>query len=106
MHETVFAKKIIEEAEKQGEVKAISLEIGELANVPPEELLECLKGIVNWDIESTIIPAKVECECGFRGHPKILERGHDFFFIECPTCGNIPDLVDGQDIILIDVILK
>ena len=106
MHETVFAKRIIDDAKKQGDVIAITIELGELAHVPPEELLECLKQLVDWDIDSVIIPAKVNCTCGFSGHPKILERGHDSFFIECPECGDIPDLIDGKDIKLVNVTVK
>jgi len=106
MHETVFARKIIDEAQRHGDVKAISIELGELAHVPPEELLECLQSLVEWDIESVIIPAKVICPCGFIGYPKILERGHDYFFIECPECKEIPELVDGKDIKLVHVTVK
>jgi Zn finger protein HypA/HybF involved in hydrogenase expression len=106
MHETVFGKKIIDEAKNHGDVKAISIELGELAHVPPEELLACLQELVTWDIESAIVPAKVKCTCGFEGHPKILERGHDYFFIECPECGDIPELVDGKEIKLVNVTIK
>ncbi len=106
MHETVIANNIINEAKKQGDVTQIYLEIGELAHVPGYELLECLERLVPWKINSKEIKAKVECSCGFKGHPKILERGHDSFFIECPKCTQVPDLIDGKDIILIKVIVK
>lgn len=106
MHETVFAKKIIDQANAQGTVKEITVELGELAHVPPEELLDCLKALVPWKINSKIKKASVKCQCGFKGHPKILERGHDHFFIECPDCGEIPDLIDGTDIKLVSVTVK
>jgi Zn finger protein HypA/HybF involved in hydrogenase expression len=106
MHETVFAHKIIEDAKKHGDVKSISIEVGELAHVPGHELLECLQGLVDWDIEMVEKPSVVKCQCGFQGHPKILERGHDHFFIECPECGDIPELIDGKDIMLVDVTVK
>ena len=106
MHETVFASRIIDEAKKHGNVKEIFLEIGELAHVPPDDLLECLKRLVSWEIVSRIIPAKVKCSCGFVGKPDILERGHDSFFIECPKCREVPELVDGKDIKIVKVVVE
>lgn len=105
MHETVVAQRIIEEAEKHGNVKELHLEIGELAHVPARELLVCLSRLVKWKISSKIKKAKAKCRCGFEGHPKILERGHDYFFIECPKCRNIPDLAEGKDIKIVKVIV-
>ena len=106
MHETIIANKIIEEAKKHGDVKQMFLEIGELAPVPPQELMDCLSSIVKWDIKSKIIKSKAECSCGFKGHPRILERGHDSFFIECPKCNKIPKLVDGTEIKIIKVVVE
>ncbi len=103
MHETVFAHKIITEAKLQGNVKEISLEIGELAHVPAQELLSCLIQLVPWKITSSIKEAKINCNCGFVGHPKIIERGHDFFYIECPECSEVPDLTEGTEITLLSV---
>src|SRR3989338_909752 len=105
MHETVIARNIIQEAEKHGNVRNIFLEIGELGPVPPHELIECLRELVKWEINPRIIKAEVKCKCGFRGHPKILERGHDSFFIECPRCKKVPELVDGKDIKITKVIV-
>ena len=106
MHETVIANNIINEAKKHGKVKEIFLEIGELAHVPANELLECLHSLADWKINSKEIPAKVKCVCGFKGHPAILERGHDSFLIECPKCKNIPELVDGKDIKITKVVVE
>jgi Zn finger protein HypA/HybF involved in hydrogenase expression len=106
MHETVFAKKIIDEASKQGNVKAITLEIGELAPVPANELVECLEQLVEWDIQYTETLSKIKCECGFIGHPTIVERGHDYFFIECPKCKEIPEVLEGQEIKIVSVFVQ
>ncbi len=106
MHEMIIANNIIREVKKHGEVKEVYLEIGELANVPKYELIECLKKIVKWKIHSKERAAKAKCECGFIGKPKILERGHDFFFIECPKCRKIPQLIEGKDIKIIKVKVK
>jgi len=106
VHETVIANKIIEDAKKYGLVRKIYLEIGELAPVPPNELIECLNKLVEWKINSKIIKAKAKCKCGFSGHPKILERGHDSFFIECPKCKKMPTLLDGTEIKILKVVVK
>ena len=106
MHETAIANNIINEAKKHGKVKEIFLEIGELAHVPANELLGCLHSLVKWKISSKEIPAKVKCVCGFKGHPSVLERGHDSFLIECPKCKNIPELVDGKDIKITKVVVE
>lgn len=106
MHETAFAERIIKEAEKHGDVEAIHLEIGELAHVPGNDLVEALKRMVQWRIEWHEVPAKVKCQCGFVGHPKVLERGHDHFLIECPECKSMPELTDGTEIKIINVKVK
>jgi len=103
MHETIFAKQIVDKAKAQGNVKSITVELGELGHVPPSEMLHCLEGMVDWEIVSREKKAKVTCECGFEGPPKILERGHDFFLIECPECGKVPEVLEGTDIKLLSV---
>ena len=105
MHEMTIAKNIIAEAEKQGKITGILLEIGELAHVPGKELVSCLKTLVKWKVNWTEKPAKVTCiNCGFTGRPKVLERGHDSFYIACPRCGeDMPNLIDGKDIKIVSV---
>ena len=106
MHETIIADSIINEARRHGAVKIIYLEIGELAHVPESELIGCLRRLVKWKIYSKEKKAKVKCKCGFMGHPKILERGHDSFLVECPKCKRIPKLVDGTQIKILKVVVN
>jgi len=103
MHETVVAKNIIKEAKRYGSVKEIYLEIGELSPVPTDELIECLHKLVDWKIHYKEVPSTVRCSCGFIGHPKIIERGHDYFLIECPKCKSIPTIVGGNNIKILKV---
>ncbi len=103
MHETVFANRIIEEARKEGEITGISVEVGELAHIPARELKEALERLVDWDIEIIEKRAKVRCPCGFEGHPKILEKGHDYTLFQCPRCARVPEVMEGGDIILKEV---
>ncbi len=103
MHETIIANKIIEEAKKHGKVKAISVEVGELAGIHDHDLEKTLKGMVKWDVKVSKKNATVRCSCGYKGRPKIVERGHDFVIFECPECKKIPKVVDGDEVILKEV---
>lgn len=103
MHETVIAKKIIEEAEKHGTVKQITIEVGDLAHLPAEDLKKTMDKMVDWKVEVIPKKAKVKCECGFEGEPKITERSHDLTVFECPECGSLPRILEGENIIIKDV---
>jgi Zn finger protein HypA/HybF involved in hydrogenase expression len=106
MHDTLISKDIIETAKKQGKVKSITVEVGALGHVPLEELKETLKGLVDWNINMISKKAKVECVCGFVGAPNIIEHrhGHSVFF--CPSCGSVPKVLEGEDIILKKVVVE
>ncbi|MFH1173716.1 MAG: hydrogenase/urease maturation nickel metallochaperone HypA [archaeon] len=106
MHETVIAMNIIEEAKKHGKVKELHLEIGELAHVPAHELMACLERLVDWELHHREKKARVKCTCGFHGHPTILERGHDSFMIECPSCKGMPELIEGTEIVIKKVVVE
>lgn len=106
MHETVIARMVIGDAEKAAKgkpIKAVSLEVGELAHIPARELEGILGTLTKWEIHVTEVPAAAKCECGFTGRPNILERGHEFCVYSCPKCGKVPRLTAGQDIKLVKV---
>lgn len=100
MHETVIAQNLINEARKQGKVKSITVEVGEVAHVTKDELLPTLSALADFEVYATEIPAKAKCACGYEGAPKILERGHDMCLYICPKCANVPEIVEGGDIVL------
>ena len=77
MHEGLIAQKLIDKAKEQGNVKKITVEVGDLAHLPAEDLNAKLKEMVDWEIEIIKIPGLVECKCGYKGAPKILEKAHD-----------------------------
>lgn len=106
MHETVFINKIIKKAKKYGKIEKIIVEVGELASVQAEDLKQHLKEAVNWDIKILKKGSLVKCDCGFKGKPKIIEKGHDFTLFECPKCKNMPKIIDGDKVILKKVIVK
>jgi len=103
MHETIIASSIIDEAKKQGNVKAVTIEVGDLAHLPSKELEECLKNLVEWKITINEKKAKVKCNCGYEGEPKIIEKGHDSTVFQCPKCGNTPEVLEGDKIIIKEV---
>ena len=99
MHEVVYAHKIIEEARKRGDINAISLEVGDLANITGEEIKRAIETITGWVVDVRSKAAMVRCHCGFVGAPVITERSHDLVHYECPSCcNNFPDIVEGKDI--------
>ena len=107
MHEMAFAQKIIEEARKQGDVVSITVEVGELAHVPADDLRQTLQSMTSWCINISETPSKIKCACGFSGSPNIVERGHDTTIYKCSNCGHLmPEIVEGKDISLKEVTLK
>lgn len=107
MHEAFIAQKIIDKAEEQGKVQKIVLEVGDLAHLPAEDLEEALKKRVNWEIEIIKVPGEVQCKCGFKGAPKVLEKAHDLTLFECPKCKEIPTkIISGEDITIKEVVVE
>jgi Zn finger protein HypA/HybF involved in hydrogenase expression len=107
MHDTLISRDIIGAAQKQGKVKAITVEVGELGHVPAAELAETLRTMVpGWKVKITHKAANAKCICGFTGKPKILEHTHGHSVYVCPKCGNVPELLEGQDIVLKQVVIE
>ncbi len=106
MHDTVIAVKIIADVKKRTQGKKViqvSLEVGELAPVEDHHIQETLALLSGWKVEAKETPSHVKCPCGFRGRPKIIERGHDFVLFSCPQCGAVPQIVKGDGIEVKDV---
>jgi len=107
MHEGLIAQKIIDKAKEQGTVKKITIEVGDLGHLPANEMKAKLEEMVDWEIEVIKVPAVVECKCGYKGAPKILEKAHDLTLFECPVCGKIPfKIISGEEIVLKDVVVE
>ena len=106
MHELFAVQKLIEEAKKQGEVVEIRLELGELAPVEDHDLIKVFKNLTEWKVVITPLKAKVKCECGYEGEPKIVDRTHDSVVYVCPKCGKKPKIEEGDEIILSEVVVK
>ena len=108
MHEQIIAQQILAQVAKiekeKGPVKSITVEVGDVGHLPLEEMEVTLKTMVNYRVIMKAKKAKVECTCGFKGEPKILQKGHDSTLWECPLCGfPMPKVLEGHDIILREV---
>ena len=107
MHETVIAKKIIEEAKKHGSVKSIVVEVGDLGHLPADDMENVLKEMVDWEVTVKRKKAKVQCGCGYVGEPVITHKSHDFNMFQCATCNSLsPVVLEGDQIILKEVKVK
>ena len=103
MHEVFAAKKILDEAAKQGAVKKIVVEAGDLAEITAEDLEQCLKELAKCEVCVEKKKATVQCKCGYCGEPKITLREHDAVLFECPKCKKLPRIVEGDEIVLKEV---
>lgn len=105
-HEHVYVDAICAEARKHGSVQAITVEVGELAPIPSEELERALS-FTGWRLEMVTREGLVSCTCGYRGRPVITEKGHDYTIFHCPSCQQpFPAIIDGKDVILKDVTVE
>jgi Zn finger protein HypA/HybF involved in hydrogenase expression len=110
MHEQAIAQTIIAAAKEQerlrGKLKGIVVEVGALGHLPAGEMREVLVTLCpDWEVVVVEKPATVLCdECGYKGTPKILEKGHDHNVYKCPKCGfMMPEIITGHDIVLKEV---
>lgn len=103
MHERILAQEIINKAKELGKVKSITVEVGDLAHLPANEMEQVLKQMTSWKVNIIKKQAQVKCKCSYNGKPKIIEQKHDYVFFKCPKCNDIPKIISGKDIILKEV---
>ncbi len=106
MHDTLISRDIIDAAKSYGKVTAITVEVGDLGHVPLEELKETLKTMVPWRVKLIPKQAKVRCLCGYTGKPIIAEHSHGHSIFFCPKCKQVPELLEGKDIVLKEVTVE
>ena len=105
MHEHSIANKIISDAQAYGKVKSITIEVGDLAHLPADEMQKILQEKKpNWEINVERVEAKVKCQCGYEGEPEILQQLHDHNIYQCPKCKQpLPEILEGEDILIKEV---
>jgi hydrogenase nickel incorporation protein HypA/HybF len=119
MHEYSLACNIIEhvisiaELNNAKAVNNITIGIGKLAHVNPDQILFCLETLASDSIAQgtefilvDIFP-DMECECGYSCNSEQLIKDNDryddirvFLEIPCPTCGKIMHELGGRDLVI------
>src|SRR3989338_2614916 len=74
MHDLFAVQRIIEEAKKHGEIKEISIEMGELCDLHDHDIKGRIEELTGWIVNFTIKPSNIKCGCGYKGEPKIIEK--------------------------------
>ncbi|MCL2157713.1 MAG: hydrogenase maturation nickel metallochaperone HypA [Methanobrevibacter sp.] len=120
MHELSMAdgilKAVLENAEKNeaNEVIEVTIQIGKMALINPEQI----KFMLDILSEDTIankakflieeIPVEINCsKCGFEGKADIDETDHYNPIVECPECGNMPvAIINGKDCTVKNIVIE
>ena len=120
MHELSMAQGIlnavIETAESNNatEVNEVTIELGRLAMVNPEQL----KFILGVLIENTIvedaeikfeeIPVEIDCrECEFHGSAILDDKDHYAPMVRCPECDSLAvEILNGRDIVVKNIVIE
>ena len=120
MHELSMAQGIINavletaESNNATEVNEVTIEIGRLAMINPEQL-QFMLGVL---VENTImqdakiitedIPAEVECEdCDFKGTAVLDSSDHYAPLVKCPGCGSMKvEVLNGKDIVVKNIVIE
>jgi len=84
-------------------VKKVSVEVGKMAMVNPEQVVFLFDTIKEEDplftaavLECSEMPPQTRCSCGYSG---------DEIFV-CPECGSLPKLVKGREIVVTSVVIE
>jgi hydrogenase nickel incorporation protein HypA/HybF len=85
---------------KASHVKKVSVEVGKMAMVNPEQVVFLFNTIKEDDplfttaiLECNEMPPLTRCSCGYSG---------DEIFV-CPKCGALPEMVKGREIVVTSV---
>lgn len=120
MHELSMAQGIINavlDTAKENnatEVNEVTIEVGRLAMINPEQL-QFILGVL---IENTImedaeinfeeIPVEMNClDCDFHGNAILDDSDHYAPLVKCPKCDSLKvDILNGKDIIVKNMVIE
>lgn len=102
MHEINIVRQIIERVGGK-KVNKITIEVGELIDHSAEDIKESLEQMSGWEVEVVKAESLVECVCGYRGEPKILEKSHGVILFTCPECEKRPRVLKGDSVKILKV---
>lgn len=121
MHEYSLACEIfdnvmaIAQANNASAVRSITLKIGRLAHINPDQLLFSFRTLAEGSIAGDakvvveFVPPSIECECGYRGTlDEITDETADteaslseyIARMDCPVCGGITKISGGRELII------
>jgi hydrogenase nickel incorporation protein HypA/HybF len=121
MHEYSLACEIFENvmaishANNASVIKSITLKIGRLAHINPDQLLFSFKTLTegsiagNAQVNVEFVLPSIECECGYRGTlDDITDDATDteaslseyIARMNCPVCGGITKISGGRELII------
>lgn len=120
MHELSMAQGIINavldtaEANNATEVTEVTVEVGRLAMINPEQL-QFILGVL---VENTIIedaeikfeeiPAEIKCfDCNFHGEAILDDSDHYAPLVKCPECDSMSvETLNGKDIVVKNIVIE
>ena len=120
MHELSMAQGIINavletaEANNATEVNEVTVEVGRLAMINPEQL-QFILGVL---VENTImedaeikfeeIPAEIQCyDCNFEGEAILDDKDHYAPMVKCPKCDSLNvETLNGKDIVVKNIVIE
>ncbi|MCQ2970256.1 MAG: hydrogenase maturation nickel metallochaperone HypA [archaeon] len=120
MHELSMAQGIINavlDTAKENnatEVNKVTIEVGRLAMINPEQL-QFILGVL---IENTImedaeinfeeVPVEMKCfDCDFHGNAVLDDSDHYAPLVKCPKCNSLKiDILNGKDIIVKNIVIE
>jgi hydrogenase nickel incorporation protein HypA/HybF len=120
MHELSMAdgilKAVLENAQKNeaNEVIEVTIEIGKMALINPEQIKFMLDVLSEDTIANKAkfiieeIPIEIQCsKCGFEGKAHIDDSDHYTPLVECPKCENIPvSIINGKDCTVKNIVIE
>lgn len=96
--QTQLIDSLIKRAKENGPIKAITLDIGALCNLNPDEVRDYILLKTNSLVTISITPTRIKCKCGYEGQPIIPEQRQGQHLVICPECSALPKIVCGKDI--------
>ena len=120
MHELSMAQGIIDavletaEANNATEVNEVTIEVGRLAMINPEQLQFILDVLVDNTIMQDAkiyfenIPAEIECaKCNFHGEAVLDDSDHYAPIVKCPECDSFGvEILNGKDIVVKNIVIE
>ena len=120
MHELSMAQGIINAVldtateNNATEVTEVTVEVGRLAMINPEQL-QFILGVL---VENTImddaeikfeeIPAEIQCyDCDFKGEAILDDKDHYAPLVKCPKCDGLNvETLNGKDIVVKNIVIE